>query len=259
MGDTASDNPEQPTYPLAAVAGYVAGYITYPMLTERYGKGRHVLSITPNVYNHADCLDVETGDASAPEAGPWVRQMLNAGVKRPCVYAQLSRMANVRESLDAEGLARDSYRLWVALWDGGHDVPYGYDAKQFYGTMNPVGWDFSVISDDFFADVPSPKPPKPHPVEKSMHYNWYPPKWQKAIRRYDALRELEHVGKLPKVKVVFLRARQAQCRMMARSIAKNAKERYPLKDGRPSWRIEHRGFLYQQLALRAQRRRVVPS
>lgn len=259
MGDTASDDPEQPTYPLAAVAGYIAGYVTYPMLLERYGTGRHVLSITPNVDNHAECLDVETGDASAPEAGPWVRQMLNAGIKRPCVYAQLSRMSNVRESLDAAGLSRDSYRLWVALWDGEHDVPYGYDAKQFYGTMDPTGWDFSVISDDFFADVPAPHPPKPQPVKKSMHYDRYPRSWQKALRRYDALRELEHTGHLSKLKVPYLRARRVQCRMFAKSIAKNAIKRYPLKDGRPSWRVEHRGWMYQQLALRSQGRRVVPS
>jgi hypothetical protein len=251
MGDTASDNPDQPGYPLAAVAGYNAGnYVTYPMLVARYGKGRHVLSITPNVDNRADCLDVETGDATAPQAGPWVRQMIDAGIKRPCVYAQESRMSLVRQSLDAAGLARDSYRLWVALWDGGHEVPDGYDAKQFYGTMDPTGWDYSVISPDFFG-APKPKP--------SYHYDLYRPRFERmAAERYDYWRVRQTAKKKPHR--AWMLIRKKQCALCARrielAIAWDKRFRKSLKD---PWSIKDRRFRHPRLVERGEGKRVKPS
>jgi hypothetical protein len=149
MGDTASARPDIPEYPLVAVAGYVApsSYLTYRTLVEQFYPHKHILSITPSADGVAEVLDVERGDASPRDAGPWVRSMRARGVYRPCVYAQESNMSAVIESL--RSIPRAEYRLWVAAWNSIHEVPPGYDAHQFYGTMTG-SWDYSVVSPTFF-------------------------------------------------------------------------------------------------------------
>jgi hypothetical protein len=161
MGDTASARPDIPEYPLVAVAGYVApsSYLTYRTLVEQFYPHKHILSITPSADGVAEVLDVERGDASPRDAGPWVRSMRARGVYRPCVYAQESNMSAVIESL--RSIPRAEYRLWVAAWNSIHEVPPGYDAHQFYGTMTG-SWDYSVVSPTFFpASRPRRKPSRP--------------------------------------------------------------------------------------------------
>jgi hypothetical protein len=158
MGDTASRSPAEPEYPLIAVAGYVvpSSFLSYRTLVTRYYPHKHILSITPSASETAEVLDVERYDASPDEAGEWVRRMIEEGIYRPCIYAQESNMSLVIESL--RGIPRAHYRLWVAAWDGIHDVPPGYDAHQFYGTQTG-SWDYSIVNPDFF---PEAKPRKPH-------------------------------------------------------------------------------------------------
>ena len=255
MGDTASTDPNPPAYELSAVAGYVAGYVTYPTLVDRWSPAHPVLSISPNADTPAECLDIETGDAVASQAGPWVREMRAHGIPRPCVYAQASRMGLVRESLDAAGLARSDYRLWVADWDNEHEVPDGYDAKQFYGTISG-SWDYSVIAPDFFAGAPIPQPPS-RPAVKSMFYDWFMPWERTAVERYDVLRELDHKGHLTSREKPYLLARRAQCAFHARWLRGVAVRQG--KHGHPAWSVFHRGWRFRELSERGAGKRVLPS
>jgi hypothetical protein len=238
MGDTASTSPAPPEYPLVAVAGYVAGYVSYPSLVERWYPDHHVLSITPNIYNHAEFLDVENGDAVPSQAGPWVREMLNAGVYRPGVYANHSTMPYVQESLRNEGLARSEYRLWVADWDGVAEVPEGFDAKQFYGTETG-SWDYSVITPDFFA----PAAPKP-----SMHYHRYAKYERPVVVRYDNLRKRRRLSKRGRL---FLHVHERMCARFVGLIDRRA--------NRTGWDKYDRRFRHDELCKRAKGQLVKPS
>lgn len=93
----------------------------------------------------------------------------------------------------------------------------------------------------------------------TYHYNWYPGKWQTAVKRYDALRLLQYKGRLTKSETVWLFARRKQCGYYAHQVWLNAVKRHPLSDGKPSWGVEHRGWLYQQLIKRSHGDRVLPS
>jgi hypothetical protein len=247
MGDTASTDPAPPVYPLTAWAGYVSGYVTYPTLLERH-PGGHVLSITPNIYNRADFLDVETGDAVASQAGPWVRQMLADGIYRPGVYAQESRMGLVRQSLDDVGLTRADYRLWVADWDGEHAVPEGYDALQFYGTVSG-SWDYSVYLPDFFDAAPA----KPEPT---MRYSWYYLKGERiAAQQYDHW--YERRDHLTARERSWFALRRRQCAWYAARLERDARKNE--RHGELYWDQRwHQGWRHEQLAIRAAGKQAEP-
>ena len=106
----------------------------------------------------------------------------------------------------------------------------------------------------FLTPVPAPKPP---PL--SYHYNWYPVSWQTAVRRYDALRRLQARSRMSRIEGLWLLARKKQCGSYAKSIARNAIKRHPLQDGKPSWDVDHRGWLYQELLRRSRGELVKPS
>jgi lysozyme len=91
----------------------------------------------------------------------------------------------------------------------------------------------------------------------SYHYEWYPRSWQKAVERYDDLRALQHVGKLTRRERAWLAWRTRQCGIYAKSVARKARRRR-LSDGKPSWTVERRGWLYQELLRRSRGGRVLP-
>lgn len=112
-----------------AVAGYTSGFWpTYSGLVRAFPRAYHV-SIAISVAHHADCLDVEPGDASPSQSGAWVRADIAAGFKRPCVYANLATMPAVKASL--AGMARSQYLLWDADWTFRPHLDAGYDATQW--------------------------------------------------------------------------------------------------------------------------------
>lgn len=96
----------------------------------------------------------------------------------------------------------------------------------------------------------------PVPHVPTYHYDWYPKKWQVAIKRYDALRALEHVGKLTKRDAVWLKARQKQCGLYATFVIRKARRVGSRKH--PNW-DNHRGWMFQELRLRAEGKRVLPQ
>lgn len=134
-----------------AVAGYVGGkYATYSEIQRRFPVARK-LSIAVTAAQVGSCLDVETGDATPADAPPWVRRMKRIGVRRPCLYANLSTMPTVKRELLRAGILLKEVRLWVADPDGSYQhIPPGYDACQWWWKAKGRNLDQSVCREDFF-------------------------------------------------------------------------------------------------------------
>ena len=146
------DSVDVSTVPLnaQAVAGYVGGsWPTYLPLVQAFPKAKH-LSIAIAASEDADCLDIETGDATPDEAPGWVRRQWARGVKRPCLYANLSTMPAVEAAL--AGIPRTRYRLWVAqyLIPRRPHLPAGFDACQYDDQALGRNLDVSLLRSDFF-------------------------------------------------------------------------------------------------------------
>lgn len=148
MFDTTT--PDQlPNHP-QAVAGYVSGrWPDYGTIRKLYPHAKH-LSISTNVSTTADCLDIESGDAKPVSAPDWYRRAVQENVWRPCFYADLSTMPEVRKQLDAAGIDRADYRLWVADWTHTPHLPDGYDACQWTDKALGRNLDESLCAPDFF-------------------------------------------------------------------------------------------------------------
>lgn len=150
-----------------AVAGYVGGsWPTYHEIVRLFPSDRH-LSIAVNASEDAECLDVESGDAIPAQVPDWVRRQHGRGVRRPCIYSNLSEMGAVKEQLQAAGIPRSAVRLWVADWTYVAHIPEGYDACQWTDHAMGRNLDESLCADDFFdAAHPATVKPKRHRVVK---------------------------------------------------------------------------------------------
>ncbi len=115
-----------------AVAGYVGGkWPTYGEAVKRFPNAKH-LSIAINATEDAECLDVETGDATPAEAPAWVHRQQSRGVRRPVLYANFSTMPQVVGALKGAGInPLLDVRLWVAHYTYVPHIPLGYDACQW--------------------------------------------------------------------------------------------------------------------------------
>lgn len=150
-----------------AVAGYVDGrYRSFDPLVHLFYPRAHCISITV-LGGTAEVLDVEPGDVRPQHAAGWVKRMLALGHWRPCIYASLSTMPEVIANLNAAGLHRTQYRLWVADWTGVPHIPAGYDACQYTDRAMGRNLDASLCADSFWKTAPPAKKPvkprKPHP------------------------------------------------------------------------------------------------
>lgn len=102
----------------AAVAGYVNGlYQTFHELERSHPNARR-LSITVNAQGDADCLDIESGDATPGQAPAWVHRQARRGLRLPVVYCSASTVAAVLAVLRAAGIGRAAIRLWTAHYTG---------------------------------------------------------------------------------------------------------------------------------------------
>jgi hypothetical protein len=133
-----------------AVAGYNQGkFLTYAPLVAAFPNALH-LSICVQADGIADCLDIEPGNASPSDAGPWAKKMIAMGASRPCIYSDGSDMPQCQASLQQAGLARDAYRLWLATDSQTPGLVSGMDAVQY--KFGPAGGsDISSYSSTFFA------------------------------------------------------------------------------------------------------------
>lgn len=99
-----------------AVAGYVNGYYaTMPKLATAFPHAKQ-LSVAVNVGADARCLDVERGDATPDQAPAWVKRQHARGITQPVVYTFLAQAQTLVSTLDAAGIHRSQYKLWIAHW-----------------------------------------------------------------------------------------------------------------------------------------------
>jgi hypothetical protein len=137
MYDTTDPNARLPTSTPRAVAGYVGGHWpSFRGLVARYPHAKH-LSIAVNASEDAQCLDVETGDATPGQAPTWVRRQHKLGVARPVVYANTSTMPSVIAALTRAGIKRDEYLVWTAHYTDIEHIEPGSDATQWRNVETP--------------------------------------------------------------------------------------------------------------------------
>lgn len=156
-----------------AYAGYVDGnWVDYPDVIGL--PAEHFLSITTQAKNDAECLDIESGDATAADAPGFVDNRHGSGFPFPKLYSSISNMGAVTGAMGAR--PRSSYKLWSAHYDpqfGAHicgpdtcDYFGGRTTPQCDGTQwtDHGDWDESLLADDFFGPVVAPSPPTPELV-----------------------------------------------------------------------------------------------
>lgn len=150
-----------------AVAGYTAGFWPTFLPLQRAFPRAHAISIAISARYHADCLDIEPGDAVPSQAGGWVRDDLAAGFRRPCLYGDLAEMPAIKASL-AQTLGpgwRGRVLLWLAYYRFVPGLLAGYDAVQWSDHALGRDLDESTVSLAFLAIAHPPYvPPAPAPV-----------------------------------------------------------------------------------------------
>jgi hypothetical protein len=98
-----------------AAACYVNGrFANSAEARDRFPRAR-ILTIAVTADADADCLDIETGDATPGQAAAWFLRQKARGVSRPCLYASASVMdTQVIPALNAAGIGAGEIRLWSA-------------------------------------------------------------------------------------------------------------------------------------------------
>lgn len=162
----ASDKP-------GAVAGYVNGkYDNYATLAAKYAPaGLHLISI--DVANKpaagAQCLDIESGDATVADAPAWFKATQAAGKAAndlryyPKLYTSESNLASLVATMTKEGVARDEYMLWSAHYTNSAHIcgpktcgsSVQADATQWTSSYKGVSLDASECYGYFFAGPPA--------------------------------------------------------------------------------------------------------
>jgi hypothetical protein len=170
---TLSEIPADPP----AVAAYVDG--EYANATEATRRFPHalILTIAVDPAHDADCLDIETGDATPADAAGWYDRQRARGVTRPVLYANASTMqADVVPVIQAARIGRGSVRLWSAHYlDVAHicgphscgELSIDADGTQWTSTAMGRDLDESLLLADFFGTPPAPHPhPAPPPAQE---------------------------------------------------------------------------------------------
>ena len=159
-----STEPGQIPGSATAVAGYVGG--RWPDFAEEMRRWPHAqqLSIAINASEDAECLDVETGDATPAEAPGWFKRQRARGRLRTKLYCSLSVVPALEAEMSRAGIHRSEYQIWSAHYSG---VPHicgpseglssPADATQWTDRALGRNLDESLCSDAFF--LPSPYVP----------------------------------------------------------------------------------------------------
>lgn len=148
-----------------AILGYIDGRFANERQVVTHDPLAHHLTVAVNPRDIADILDIERMDAEPSQAPNWWHDATLAGIWRPCFYAPLSLMDEVRGFVTRAGIHRTSYRLLVAHYDGIAEVPQGYDGKQYTDRLFGRNLDGDVFLDTFFRSPASYH----HPKQRLMH------------------------------------------------------------------------------------------
>jgi hypothetical protein len=145
-----------------AYAAYIDGiFENLAQLRARFPSA-HILTVAVKATDVADCLDIESGDATNAEAAAWFKLVLAHGVTKPCFYTSASNVDLLVEELDRAGIGRSSYRIWSAHYGIGNHIcgPSSCqacnntcDATQFLQGISGQTADESVCEPAFFTPV----------------------------------------------------------------------------------------------------------
>lgn len=147
-----------------AVACYVNGrFANHAEALRRFPHAR-ILTIAAFASADADCLDIETGDATPAQAAGWYARQRARGVTRPCLYASASVMqASIVPVIRAAGILRDSVRLWSAHYTFHphicgpatcREMSISADATQWTDRSHGRNLDESLVAAGFFGTAP---------------------------------------------------------------------------------------------------------
>lgn len=143
-----------------AVAGYVGGHWpTYKTLLVDFPKAQK-LSIAIAASEDADCLDVESGDATPDQAAAWVRRQHKRGIACPVVYTSAAFAQALVNVLDSSGLKRGKdFKTWIAHYTFkahicgpkcGFGIKFDADATQWTDKALGRNLDASRVRSGFF-------------------------------------------------------------------------------------------------------------
>jgi len=156
-----------------ALAGYTAGHWPTFIPLRKAFPSAHTVSIAISARYHADCLDVEPGDATPSEVPGWVHSEIKAGWRKPCVYSDWSEWTSqIRPILERARITRSQVWEWDAFYNGAPHIDPGFDGTQWTDRAYGRNLDESRVTRAFLsiahpALVPAPKPrPKPTPKPK---------------------------------------------------------------------------------------------
>lgn len=150
-----------------AYAGYVDGIFANISAIRARFPGVNILTIAVRAADVADCLDIETGDATNADAPGWYKHSLSAGVTKPALYTEASNVDALVEVMTAAGIPRGSYRLWSAHYTNVSHLcgpntcqacHVSADATQFTNHAEGKSLDESVCAAGFFTLVTPPAP-----------------------------------------------------------------------------------------------------
>lgn len=139
-----------------AYACYIDGwYKNAPAVQARF-PGKPIVTIAVRSADDADCLDVETGDASNADVYAWLKRQLARGVYRPVIYTSAGNIDKLMLTMAANHFDRSQYRLWSAHYGysgGAHtcgpstcrECETACDWTQFTSTALGESLDESVI------------------------------------------------------------------------------------------------------------------
>lgn len=148
-----------------SVAGYTGGsWPTFNGLVRAFPSAFHVPiavynggALTAAGTNRIMCLDIEPGDATPSDAGPWARYTRTHGMNA-CEYSSLSEMGAVRSNLAAWGELNTTI-LWDANWTYSRHLDAGYGCTQWTDRSLGRNLDESTCAAGLFgAPAPLPDP-----------------------------------------------------------------------------------------------------
>ena len=148
------------------LAAYVDGrFANVAEARDRFPHAR-ILSIAVNAAHDADCLDIETGDATPAQAAAWFLRQKARGITRPCLYASAFVMdTEVIPALKAAGIGAGEIRLWSAHYNNTPHICGPSTCRELGVTADGTQWtdkamgrnlDQSLLAADFFGTAPAP-------------------------------------------------------------------------------------------------------
>lgn len=151
------------------LAGYTAGFWpTYNPL-RALPWHPHVVSIAIHLRYHAQCLDIEPGDAAPSEAAAWYFAVLHdpsvhkVGGK-PCEYSSFWEFTNqIIPVLDAAHIARSAIWEWDANFTYVRHLDRGFDCTQWSDKAHGLNLDESTCVLAFLGARTGP-PPDPYAI-----------------------------------------------------------------------------------------------